>query len=85
MYVRQIQDTQQADHATERHLAKCWTQLGFDLDDLGLSKLAKRCHITGKHWADPKFYTDDFLQKADISLDRMERLAKQILVDIDKL
>ena len=85
VYVRQIQDTQQTDHATERHLAKCWTQLGFDLEDLRLNKLAKRCHITGKHWADPKFYSDDFLQKADISLERMETLAKQILLDIDKL
>lgn len=84
VYVRQIHDTQQSDHATERHLATCWTQLGFDLEDLGLNKLAKRCHITGKHWADPEFYSSDFLLKADISLERMETLAKQILLDIEK-
>lgn len=84
VYMRQMQETQQRKHTTERHLATLWTQLGFDLDDLGLTKLAKRCHITGKNWADPSFYDKVFIEKADISLEQMERLAKYILLQLNK-
>lgn len=79
VYMRQIQDTGNRHHATESHLAGLWTRLGFELEDLGLNKLAKRCQITGKHWADPTHYDETFLHKADISLETMEKLANQIL------
>lgn len=82
VYLRQLQQTGQADHAVERQLATLWTRLGFELDDLGLNKLAKRCHISGKNWAEPGFYDAHFLQQADISLQTMEKLAEQILIKL---
>lgn len=84
VYLRQLQQHGQADHNSERDLAVLWTRLGFELDELGLNKLAKRCHITGKHWADPDFFDAGFLHQADISLERMESLARQILLKIKK-
>lgn len=83
VYIRQLNDTVQVDHKTERELAVLWTELGFALEDLELNKLAKRCQITGKHWSDPKYYDEDFLDKADISLDKMEKMAKLVLLDIN--
>ena len=83
VYLRQI-ETGQVDHNSEKHLALVWTRLGFELEALGLNKLAKRCHITGKHWADPDFYDAVFLQQADISLERMEKLAREILFTLKK-
>ncbi len=79
VYMRQFNDKGTRDHAIESHLSVLWTQLGFDLEDLKLNKLAKRCQINGKHWSDPEHYDEAFLNKADISLDKMERIAREIL------
>ncbi len=84
VYLRQLAATEKPDHATERHLSVLWTELGFALEDLGLDRLAKRCHVTGKHWSDPAFYDKDFLAKADISLERMERIARSLLSDLKR-
>ena len=51
VYVRQINDTGRQDHTKEGNLAVRWTELGFLLGDLGLKKLAKRCDIKGRYWA----------------------------------
>jgi methanogenic corrinoid protein MtbC1 len=82
VYLRQLQQNGLSDHHIERELARRWTQLGFELEDLGLNKLAKRCHISGKHWAEPDYFEPAFLEKADISLNAMEILAKQILITL---
>ena len=82
-YLRQLDDTGEQNHATEANLAGLWTELGFRLSDLGLTKLAKRCDIRGRYWADPDILDADFLQRADIGLERMEQLARQLLADIE--
>ncbi|MGB0986127.1 MAG: hypothetical protein ACPGVL_02830 [Pseudoalteromonas spongiae] len=83
VYIRQLNDTNNhRDHERERYLSMLWTELGFELEDLGINNLAKRCQIKGKHWSDPQHYHADFLQKADISLDRMERIAREVLAGI---
>jgi len=82
-YLRELEDTGQHDHATEANLAGLWTELGFRLSDLGLTKLAKRCDIRGRYWADPNILDADFLQRADIGLERMEQLARQLLAEIE--
>jgi hypothetical protein len=79
VYIRQMKDTGQRDHGIEARLSVLWTELGFSLQDLGISKLAKRCQINGKHWSNPEHYDEDFLARADVSLERMENLANQIL------
>ena len=84
VYLRQQQTTEMIDYATERQLTQIWTTLGFDLADLDLAALAKRCQITGKLWANPTYYDASFVEKADISLERMEKLAQHILYSIEK-
>jgi len=79
VYLRQVKDSGRPNHKTEAHLSVLWTKLGFALEDLGISKLAKRCQIKGKQWSDPEHYDADFINRADISLERMEQLARQIL------
>ena len=61
-----------------------WTQLSFRLYDLGLAQLAKKCDMKGRHWADPDQFDDEFLKQADLSLETMEKLAKQILKELIK-
>lgn len=82
VYLRQIQDTGRTDHGVERHLAILWTELAFALEDLGLERLAKRCQITGRHWSDPDFYSRAFLDRADVSLERIEQLARSLLAEL---
>jgi len=83
-YLRKRKHNAALDHSEEARLSEIWTRLGFDLRDLGLGKLAKRCDISGRYWADPGQFDDDFLDKADIGLARMEQLARQTLVEIER-
>jgi hypothetical protein len=82
VYLRRIADTAQTDHTEEARLSEMWTGLGFKLQDLGLGALAKRCDITGRYWADPSSFDREFLDKADVGLERMERLARQLLAQV---
>lgn len=83
-YVRRLNDTASQDHAQEAKLSEMWTELGFRLGDLGLSKLAKRCDIKGRYWANPARFDSEFLHKADVGLERMEQLARQMLVQFER-
>jgi hypothetical protein len=84
VYIRLLSETGQSNHKVERDLTLLWTDLGFALEDLGLTKLAKRCQVTGKHWSNPEHYSAVFLEKSDISLDKMEKLAHLVLADINR-
>ena len=78
-YLRSVEETGEKNHAREGELSALWSELGFALEDLGLSKLAKRCDITGRYWSDPNTFDEAFLAKADVGLERMERLALELL------
>lgn len=78
-YLRSVEATGLKDHAQEAQLSALWSELGFALEDLDLSKLAKRCDITGRYWSDPRTFDEAFLAKADVGLERMERLALELL------
>lgn len=80
-YLRHVEQTGQQDVRQEQDLAERWTRLGFAMQDLGLGKLAKRCDIRGRAWADPAQFTAEFIDKADVSLEAIERLAQQALRD----
>jgi len=82
-YLRRLREHSPQDHAEEARLASMWTELGFRLDDLDLTLLAKRCDISGRYWADPDQFEDDFLRRADIGLKRMEQLARQMIAQIE--
>ena len=84
-YLRKLDKTATPDHAQEAGLAEAWTRLGFELKDLGLGDLAKRCDVSGRYWADPEQFDDDFIERADIGLKRMEQLARQLVAEIETL
>lgn len=84
VYMRQLKDTGKRSHKVESELAQLWTELGFALEDLGIDKLAKRCRITGKRWADPEKMDTAYLEKADVGLERMEQLANEVLREIKR-
>lgn len=84
VYVRRSNEAGEHNPDTEARLSRLWTELGFTLEDLKIDKLAKRCMIKGKYWSNPDHYDQDFMDKADISLERMERLAREILADIGR-
>lgn len=83
VYLRQLKDTGIKSHQLESELSVSWTELGFSLEDLGIEKLAKRCRIKGKYWQDPAKSDKDYLEKADIGLDKMEQLATALLREIN--
>jgi hypothetical protein len=82
-YLRRLRDDIGQDHAEEARLAGMWTELSFRLCDLQLTRLAKRCDINGRYWADPEQFDADFLRQADIGLARMEQLARQMIAGIE--
>ena len=73
-----------ASPSEQADLAERWTELGFRLEDLGLSKLARRCEIRGRHGADPEGLDAEFLERADIQLERIETLARLTLRELDR-
>ena len=83
VYMRQLKDTGQRSHQVESDLSILWTELGYELDDLGISKLAKRCRIKGKHWENPGESDIEYLEKADVGLEKMEKLANEVLREIN--
>lgn len=84
IYMRSIREDNKRSRKEEQKLSSLWTDLGFKLNDLGLGKLAKRCEIRGAQWADPGRYDDEFMKKADASLESIERLARLTLTEIEK-
>lgn len=83
VYMRQLKETGKRSHETEAELAVFWTELSFALQDLGVDKLAKRCYIKGRQWADPSQIDKDYLEKADVGLEKMEQLANEVLLEIN--
>ena len=79
-YVTDLNDGKSQSRLKEEEISYLWASLEFELEDLGLTKLAKVCRIKGKYWATRKStgesaYTDDFLNKAGTRLADVERLA----------
>lgn len=83
VYMRQLNEAGARSHETEAELAVLWTDLSFALQDLGVNKLAKRCYIKGKQWADPSQMDKDYLEKADVGLEKMEQLANAVLLELN--
>lgn len=83
IYLRKFKESNNRLISEEGELSLLWTELGFELKDLGLDKLSERCFFTGKHWEDPEKSDPALLDKADIGLERMELLAQQMLDEIE--
>jgi len=72
-YVTDLNEAKSQSREKEEEISYLWASLEFELEDLGLSKLAKVCKIKGKYWATRKSngesaFTDDFLNKAGTRL-----------------
>lgn len=75
-------DEGKANPQTEANLAAMWTQLGFELDALGIKRLAKRCDVKGRYWASPKQFSEEWWDLADIELDSVDQLARRLKAEI---
>lgn len=72
---------QHADDLIEQQLALAeqWTALSFELDDLGLGKLASRCRMRGSEWASFADAPAEQTEKLTMGLARLQRDALEIL------
>jgi hypothetical protein len=84
VYMRGLGNSAERNYATENELSLLWTNLSFRLADLGLSALAKKCDIKGRHWANPGQFDDEYLDRADVKLETMEKTALLILQQLEK-
>ena len=83
VYLRGLKEEQPKSIDKEERLSLKWTQLAFELEDLGLNKLASRCSIKGRYWANPADYDADFLERAGMRLSDIEHLAQKSLKQLD--
>lgn len=79
IYLRGLREGEEKSIKEEKKLSKLWTDLSFELKDLGLTKLADRCNIKGSYWADPTEFDKDFLDSAGNRLEDIEQLAEASL------
>ncbi len=84
VYLRSLKEGHQKSIEKEERLSLSWTQLAFALEDLGLNKLASRCSIKGRYWANPADYDQDFLERAGMRLADIERMAQASLKELGK-
>jgi len=84
IYLRNLRQGGEKSIDKERDLSLLWTDLSFKLEDLSLGKLAKRCSIKGRYWADPAPFEKDFLDRAGIRLSDIEQLARASLKELQK-
>jgi len=85
IYLRILREERPKSIAREKKLSLLWTELSFRLEDLRLKKLAHRCSILGRYWADPEAFTKNFLDSADIGrLLDIEKLAYASLKELKK-
>lgn len=82
IYLRKLREGGQKSIEKERDLSLLWTELSFKLEDLGLKKLANRCSLKGRYWADPAAFNKAFLSQADIRLSEIEKLAYASLKEL---
>lgn len=67
---------------TEGEIAAKWSELANELYDLGLDALAKKCDVSGRYWADPAQFAPGFLEQADVGLEAVEKLARDLKAKI---
>ena len=84
VYPRSLRQGLPGSLGREERLAVRWTNLAFELEDLGLTQLAGRCSIKGRYWADPEAFDRSFLERAGVRLADVERLAQANLRVLDR-
>ena len=79
VYLRALDDHGKRDYRKEERLTDTWTKLSFELRELGVTALAKRCDIAGGYWANPDKVSIEFLKKARARLKDLELEARTLL------
>jgi len=75
IYLRSLREGAKKSINKEKDLSLLWTELSFRVEDIGLKKLANRCSLKGRYWADPAVFDEAFLKNAAIRLSDIEILA----------
>lgn len=78
-------DRGRVDPQKEGQLASMWTDLSFELERVGVKKLAKRCDVKGRYWGargSPEKFSKEWLNQADITLESVARLARRIKAEV---
>jgi hypothetical protein len=83
VYLRSLKQGGNKSIDKEERLSLKWTQLAFALEDLGLHKLAGRCSMKGRYWANPADFDTDFLEQAGMRLSDIETLAQTSLAELE--
>ncbi|MBN2427816.1 MAG: hypothetical protein JXK94_05745 [Deltaproteobacteria bacterium] len=76
LYLHRLREGEGKSLDMERELSHLWTDLSFRVEDLKLNKLAERCNLMGKYWADPTLFDPAFLDQANERLADVEKLAR---------
>ena len=84
VYLRSLKEGGKKSIEKEERLSLKWTQLAFELEDLGLNKLASRCSIKGRYRANPAEFDPDFLERVGMRLSDIEQLAQKSLKELGK-
>ncbi|MCJ8321280.1 MAG: hypothetical protein MJK12_16695 [Colwellia sp.] len=82
-YCSSLDDGEQIDHAKESEIAVEWRSLSMELERLKLLKLAKKCKVKSWYWEDQGRFDAEFLQKAQVGFEQVERTASLLLRDIN--
>ena len=80
VYCRSLDEGNDIDHEKETDISVEWTSLAMELDRL---KLAKKCRVKGWYWKDQGRFDEAFPTKAQINFGQIERMATQLLSDIN--
>ena len=82
VYIRKLNQSETRNIDEEGEISLLWTELGFELEDLKLNKLAERCYLKGKYWEDPDKEQSVLLDKGDMSLEKIEEMASTLIKEV---
>ncbi len=83
VYCRSLKEGRNINYDKETEIAMEWTRLGIELEQLKLTNLAKKCRVKGWYWENHFRYDKDFLSKAQISFEQVERQASKLLRELN--
>ena len=70
------------DFVAEADLSGNWSDLSFELADLKLHALAKKCDVMSRYWSNPEQFPPGFLAEADISFETFSSVVRDLTIQI---
>jgi len=81
-YIAHLEEGGARSHQRDAQLAATWETLHQELRAVGVNGLAKRCYVKGRIWARDRTLTDEYVARADVKLEAVERLANAALAKV---